>query len=143
MRFKAFLDEKAKIVGKIDLAPMTDEISRRDLKALEKQLDKVFAKIDIDIAFTSHFFDRVNDARNKKQITIAELRKLFMDEYKKHAKELAKFGDHFEAMFKDKSTKINVPFVLSYDRKNNEMDLVAKTVMRKADFKTSDKVLNV
>ena len=143
MRFKAFL-EKAKVVGKVsNFVPETDEVTKSDLNALEKQLDKIFAKINIDIAFTKHFLDRVNDARNKKQITIAELRKLFTLEFQKHAKDLEKFKDHFEAMFKDRATKINVPFVLQYDKKNNEMDLVAKTVMRKADFKTHTRVLNV
>ena len=37
---------------------------------------------------------------------------------------------------KDLSTDINIPFVLKWDRDNQELDLVAKSVMRK-DFKTS------
>jgi len=36
-------------------------------------------------------------------------------------------------------TDINVPFMLQWDAENNELDLIAKTVMRKKDFKTPDR----
>ena len=140
-RFRTFL-EKAKIVGRVDL-PSNDEISASELKKLEKQLDKLFADAGIDIEFTRHFLDRVNDARNIKQITIAELRKMFQSAYKKYKQQLAKFGDKFQAVLNDPKTMINVPFVLQWDRKNNEMDLVSKTVMRKKNFKTYDRKLKV
>jgi hypothetical protein len=37
---------------------------------------------------------------------------------------------------KDLQTQINLPFVLVWDHNNQELDLIAKTVMRKKDFKT-------
>jgi len=40
---------------------------------------------------------------------------------------------------KDLQTDINMPFALRWDRDNNELDLIVKTVMRKKDFKTSNK----
>ena len=40
---------------------------------------------------------------------------------------------------KDLQTDINLSFVLKWDEENNELDLIAKTVMRKADFKQSTK----
>ena len=39
---------------------------------------------------------------------------------------------------KDLQTEINLPFALRWDQKNQELDLIAKTVMRKPDFKTSN-----
>jgi hypothetical protein len=39
---------------------------------------------------------------------------------------------------KDMATNINLPFALRWDHKNNELDLIAKTVMRKANFTTSN-----
>ena len=39
---------------------------------------------------------------------------------------------------KDMKTDVNIPFALQWDNKNNELDLIAKTVMRKKDFKTPD-----
>jgi hypothetical protein len=46
-------------------------------------------------------------------------------------------------VLKDMQTNINLPFVLKWDSRNNELDLVAKTVMRKPDFKTPDPVFPV
>ena len=40
-------------------------------------------------------------------------------------------------------TDINMPFVLKYDRRTQEFDLIAKTVMRKKGFKTTSDVLSV
>ena len=40
--------------------------------------------LNIDVEFTKHFMDRVNDARNKTPITPAELTRLFKQSYRKH-----------------------------------------------------------
>ena len=40
------------------------------LNKLEKYLDALFARLGIDVEFTRHFLDRVNDERNIKQITV-------------------------------------------------------------------------
>jgi hypothetical protein len=48
-------------------------------------------------------------------------------------------GPDAEAVMKDLATDINMPFVLSWDKENEELDLIAKTVMRKPDFKTSNR----
>ena len=114
------------------------EISQSDIDQLERFADKLFAKVGIDVEFTKHFLDRVNDERNKKQITMSELTRLFKQEFKKWGKPIAQMGPDAEAVMKDLSTDINMPFVLKWDRDNKELDLVAKSVMRKPDFKTSN-----
>ena len=48
--------------------------------------------IGIDVEFTRHFLDRVNDSRNKKQITVAELIRMFKQSYKKFGRKIAKLG---------------------------------------------------
>ena len=83
--------------------------------------------------------DRVNDVRNQKPITMSELTRLFKQEYKRWGKPIAQMGPNAEAVMKDLQTDINLPFILKWDSENNELDLVAKTVMRKADFKTPDR----
>ena len=45
---------------------MTQPITKSQLDALEAAADKVFGKLGIDIEFTRHFLDRVNDERNRK-----------------------------------------------------------------------------
>ena len=66
--------------------------------------------------------------------------RLFREAYKKHGKKIAKLGVNAEAVIKDMTTDINMPFVIKYDRRNGELDLIAKTVMRKKSFRTPDQV---
>ena len=111
------------------------EITKSDLDQVERYADKLFGALKIDVEFTKHFMDRVNDARNVKQITTSELVRLFKQSYKKYGKKIAKMSDDANAVIHDMKTDINMPFVLNY--KNGEIELVAKTVMRKKNFTTS------
>ena len=113
-------------------------VTQADIDQLERFADKLFAKVGIDVEFTRHFLDRVNDERNMKQITMSELTRLFKQEYKRWAKPIAQLGPDAEAVMKDMATDINLPFALRWDHQNKELDLIAKTVMRKPDFKTSN-----
>jgi hypothetical protein len=114
---------------------LVEEITKKDLDQVEKFADKLFAKVGIDVEFTRHFMDRVNDARNKKPITTSELTRLFKQSFKKYGKKIAQLGPDAEAVINDMKTDVNMPFVLNL--KGQELELVAKTVMRKKDFKTS------
>ena len=116
------------------------EITKSDLDGVEKYADRLYKSVGIDVEFTRHFLDRVNDARNKKQITVAELIRLFKQSYKKYGKKIAKLGPDAEAVINDMQTDVNMPFVLKWDGK--ELDLVAKTVMRKQNFGTPDPKLS-
>ena len=111
------------------------EITKSDLDQVERYADKLFGALKIDVEFTKHFMDRVNDARNVKQITTSELVRLFKQSYKKYGKKIAKMSDDANAVIHDMKTDINMPFVLNY--KKGEIELVAKTVMRKKNFTTS------
>jgi hypothetical protein len=52
-------------------------------------------------------------------------------------------GKNAEAVLHDINSHINIPFVLKWDAKNQEFDMISKTVMRKKDFKTPDTKLDV
>jgi len=129
--------EKSRLKGSI-----REDVTKTDLDQVEKYADKLFAAVGIDVEFTRHFLDRVNDERNKKPINTAELIRLFRLTYKKHGKKIPKMGPDAQAVVRDMETDINMPFVLNVD-KSGMLDLVAKTVMRKKDFKTSNPKLNV
>ena len=111
------------------------KITQSDLDQIEKYADRLFAALKIDVQFTKHFMDRVNDARNIKQITVAELIRLFKQAYRRYGKKIAKMPDDANAVINDMKTNINLPFVMNY--KKGEIELVAKTVMRKKNFTTS------
>ena len=118
---------------------LDEDVTQSQLNALEKVVDKVFGQVGIDVEFTRHFLDRANDARNGEPISIKELAMLFKKEYQRWGKPIAQMGPNAQAVLKDLESDINVPFVLQWDREGNELDMIAKTVMRKKDFRTSNK----
>lgn len=101
-----------------------------NLKRVENYADDVLAPIDIE--FTKHFFDRLTRAEHKKEITDAELIGFFK-RLAKNKKQLNQFLQKYdEIVIKDDRTDLNIPF------KNKIDQLIAKTIMRKSDFKTSN-----
>lgn len=123
----------------VNITDIDGKVTKSALDALEVHIDNVFNKLGIDVEFTRHFLDRVNDERNGKQITIRELGRLFAKEYKRWGKPIAQMGPDKEAIMKDLESDVNIPFVLKWNRKTNQLDLVAKTVMRKKNFKSPDR----
>ena len=113
------------------------KVKKSDLDQIERYADRIFAAVGIDVEFTRHFLDRVNDARNVKQITPSELTRLFKQSFKKYGKKISKLGDDAQAVINDMKTNINMPFVLNKTR-GGELELIAKTVMRKRNFSTSN-----
>ena len=118
------------------LDELDKEVTQADIEQLEKFADKIFSKVGIDVNFTRHFLDRVNDERNGKPISMSELTRLFKQEQKRWGKKIAQLGPDEEGVMKDLQTDINLPFALRWDSKNDELDLIAKTVMRKSNFRT-------
>ena len=121
----------------LDSMVRTEDVTQGELNALERVIDNVFSRIGIDVEFTRHFIDRANDDRNGKPITIQELGKLFAKEYKRWGKPIAQMGPDTEAVMKDLESDINIPFALRWN--GTELELIAKTVMRKKNFSTSNK----
>jgi hypothetical protein len=109
---------------------LQEEMSQADLKSIETYADKELAPNDID--FTKHFFDRLNDPRNIKPISPAELIGFF----KRLARKKNELNDFFtkyrEVVASDNRTNINIPLVQMSDK------IIAKTIMRKKDFQTPD-----
>ena len=129
-----------KPVADLNAEKGSSQLTAKDLDTVEKYADKLYKSLGVDIEFTRHFLDRVNDTRNVKQITVAELIRLFKQSYKKYGKQIPKLGNDAQAVLNDIKTDINMPFVLKWDGK--EFELIAKTIMRKKDFKTSNKKLS-
>ena len=134
---------KVKNVVKSDLTPPEKddkkeikkivEMSRQNLDKIEKYAEKQLSPEDIE--FTRHFFDRLNDPRNGKEISDAELVGFFkrLSRFKKKFKE---FLEKYEQIVvKDKRSNINIPFLKQANQ------IIAKTIMRKSNFKTSNPTL--
>jgi len=52
-------------------------------------------------------------------------------------------GNNAQAVLRDMTNDVNVPFVLAFNQRKKEIELVAKTVMRKKNFATSNPILAV
>lgn len=120
---------------------ITEDVSMSDLNLLRHYLHDRFKHLNLNIEFSNHFYNRVNDARNGKPITICELTRLFREELKNHGKDIAQLPNNAQAVLKDLATKINVP--IAVDKDADETDVFAKTVMRKKDFGTSNRTFAI
>lgn len=120
---------------------IVEEVTRADLAEVERFADALWGKLGIDIKFTNHFMDRLNDKRNGRQISVAELVRLFKKEYEKYGKDISRIKGDGEAVLKDLLTSVNLPFIVRDDKWHPGVDnkvLLAKTVMRKQNFHTPD-----
>ena len=113
---------------------ISEDVTQGQLNDLEKFGDRLLKKFNIDIEFTRHFADRMNDKRNDPAIKVAELQRLFKKIAKNKGKDVKKYGDA-EAVLKDIQSDLNLPVVVNY--KNGEFEVVNKTIMRKKNFKTT------
>jgi len=115
------------------------------MKAFEQFVDKMFAKFNIDFEFTKHFRERMSHERNDPCIDMKELASMIQKIYKKYQngeKSLSKFVDA-EAVIKDMQTDLNMPIAVEYDRKSDDLVVIAKTIMRKKNFRTPSPEIKV
>ena len=113
-----------------------NEIPMDDLQKIDTFADKKLNPVDVVIT-DKHFFDRLNDPRNGKEITSAELIGFFK-RLSKHKKDFVEFLNKYNSVVAvDDRTNINIPFMKQANK------AIAKTVMRKKDFKSTDKKLDI
>lgn len=118
-----------------------------DLRTIEREIRPNYNKHGLDPVLTDrHFIDRVNDTRNEPPINYQELGDFMKNTSKPPAVvKLAAKTPGEETLVSgpsstDPSTTLNIPFIISNNPKNHKIkNLVAKTIMRKNDFKSSDK----
>ena len=135
-------DEQDIVFGYIK-SVIQEEVTQPELNDIEKIADEWFEEYGIDVQFTRHFIERVNDERNGKPISAEELEDLFTQTAEKYGEKLANLPDDYQAVLLKLRSDLNLPFALNYDEKNNEMDLVAKTIMRKKNFQTQNPKLTL
>ena len=108
-----------------------NEIPMADLQKIDKFADKQLNPIDV-VLTDKHFFDRLTDPRNKKEISQAELIGFFKRLGKKKKNFVNFLNLYGQIVAKDNRTNLNIPFMKQANK------VIAKTIMRKDDFKTSD-----
>lgn len=133
--FKQFVEEK-------DICPI---LTAAHMKAFEKFVDKLFEKFNIDFDFTKHFRERMSDERNDPCIDMKELAQMIQKIYKKYQSGEKSLSKHVnaEVVIKDLQSDLNMPIAIEYNRKNDELEVVAKTIMRKKNFRTPNPEIKV
>jgi hypothetical protein len=107
----------------------TEKLTQSNLDSVERYADRELDPADIE--FSNHFFDRVNDTRNGKEISEPELTGFFK-RLGRHKKQFIDFLDKYnQIVVKDDRSNINIPFIKMANK------VIAKTVMRKGDFQTN------
>lgn len=122
------------------LEEQCDLVGYKQIQAFEKFVDRMFEKFGIDFNFTRHFGDRMGDSRNNPCIRMKELADFVKKIYSKEGKSIKSVAGA-EAVIKDIQSDLNIPIVVNYDSKQDEFDVVMKTVMRKKNFRTPNKVI--
>lgn len=120
---------------KFGLKELVKEMEAADLRQVEKYADKELDPVDVD--FAKHFFDQVNNPRNGKDISSAELIGFFKRLSKNKKKFIEFIKKYQEFVVKDDKTDINIPFVSQVNK------VLAKTIMRKHSFSTTNPVFSV
>ena len=110
---------------------LMNEIPYSDLKKIDNYADSQLNPVDV-VLTGRHFFDRLQDPRNKKEISQAELIGFFKRLSKKKKDFLEFIKKYDQIVAKDNRTKLNIPFMKQANK------VIAKTIMRKDDFKTSN-----
>jgi hypothetical protein len=116
---------------------LNENMTADQIKSVEEYADKLFQGLGLDV-----FKERINDPRNSKPITSAELIGMFKRAFQKSGKKIAEMPPQAQAVIQDMRTDLNSPFVVEYDPRSKELDLTMKTIMRKKDFQTTnDKII--
>lgn len=120
---------------------LNENVTLDQMIKVEEYADKLFQKLGLDVEFSKHFRERLNDPRNGKEVSSAELIGLFKRSYEKAGRKISEMPPEAEAVIQDMRTDLNTPFVIQYDRRGG-LDLVLKTIMRKKNFLTNgDKIV--
>ena len=135
LKFRLIDEIYAEIIDELRKDPqfeeLLSEIPMDDLQQLDKFADKQMSPIDV-VLTGKHFLERLVDKRNDKPISAAELTGFFKRLARKKTEFVEFLKKYGEIVAKDNRTKINIPFM----QKANKA--IAKTIMRKDDFKTPD-----
>ena len=118
--------------------PLSERITRSEFRYIESKLDDLFEILGMDVAFTKHFKERMNQRSISVSDMVAAMRSLFQ----RFGERMTKWKDGTSRVLRSLSTDLNIPFVL-YRNSDGIIDVVLKTVMKKRNFLTNEPFVNV
>lgn len=122
---------------------LLEYFSRREVDDVKNYADRLFSDVGVEVDFSDHFFDRLNDPRNEEEIEPDEVKTLYAKAKAKYGNTIAGIKDKGEAVLTDRSSDINIPIVMTKGGRNGDKDMIGKTIMRKRNFHSSTPILKV
>ena len=118
--------------------PLTENyITRQELSQIESAADRFFKQYGIDVDMQgqfTHFIDRLNDPRNDAPIYIDELEDMFKELADQYGEDIASQIQtrNDSAVVSDLATDIpiHMPFMLRYDKSDDEIKLIPRTIKK-------------
>jgi hypothetical protein len=104
-----------KLLLKLELASTAEVIE------LERQLDKMFSTLDLDVEFSRHFIERL--LGREKGVTVDEIVDTFSKLKKKYKKKLlnAKKKSGYQAVLRDFDNDLNIVFSIKGSKEGPEL----------------------
>lgn len=120
-------------------------ITRKEMKEFEKLANRLFDKFGIEFDFTNHFRERMSDKRNNPCIDLKEIAEIIKRIYmrKKQGQETLSRFKNAEVVLHSLQSDLNIPVAIEYDRRNDDLTVIGKTIMRKKNFKSRDQKIKV
>jgi len=113
----------------VSLTKIKEDFDQQDVEDLDNLADRELNPIDVDLS-GNHFFDRLNDPRNRPEIDYLELEDFFT-KLGDNREEFINFLNKYKSVVAtDTETNINIPFMKMANK------AIAKTIMRKRNFQT-------
>ena len=113
----------------VSLTKIKEDFDQQDVEDLDNLADRELNPIDVDLS-GNHFFDRLNDPRNRPEIDYLELEDFFT-KLGDNREEFINFLNKYKSVVAtDTETNINIPFMKMANK------AIAKTIMRKKNFQT-------
>jgi len=154
MRAKEFINKDTLVrINNVD-----EDMSVPQINKAEQVASSIWAGVKVDVKFSQHFKERLNDPRNPTPITYDELVDIFAKEYERYRMAIKslpmKSGTEnrgqveAEAVLKDAATKLNIPFVMKVNKNPDSNGIhhgtiIGKTNMKKDKFQTPNPVYTV
>jgi hypothetical protein len=117
----------------LNIKSLNEYVPEPEIDDIDDYADDALSPLDLKIP--SHFIDRVNDKRNRPEIEADELYDFFdkLSDEKDELEDMLDSGEEIVAV--DSDTDINIPLAKDRYKPNT---VVAKTIMRKKNFATSN-----
>lgn len=120
----------------VSLTKIKEDFDQQDVEDLDNLADRELNPIDVDLS-GNHFFDRLNDPRNRPEIDYLELEDFFT-KLGDNRDEFIDFLNKYKSVVAtDTETNINIPFMKMANK------AIAKTIMRKRNFKTPNEKIEL